>query len=217
MKRLIIVADNSLIVEAIAIGLRKSGQFKVIGHVNGRTASARSIAGARPHVVLIDDMGQSVQVVNLIKEIKAEQDRIAVIVLTLAMDSEWLDGIFDAGATGAISKATPPLALTTLIRETINEHVVHMYRRFLSDQDSRVNAIAVNGSLLTPRELEVLQLVAAGFTNEEIARSLWVTEQTVKFHLSNLYRKIDVVNRTEASHYAHVNGLISTRPPAGVS
>jgi len=217
MKRLIIVADNSLIVEAIAIGLRKSGQFKVIGHVNGRTASARSIAGARPHVVLIDDMGQSVQVVDLIKEIKAEQDRIAVIVLTLAMDSEWLDGIFDAGATGAISKATPPLALTTLIRETINEHVVHMYRRFLSDQDSRVNAIAVKGSLLTPRELEVLQLVAAGFTNEEIARSLWVTEQTVKFHLSNLYRKIDVVNRTEASHYAHVNGLISTRPPAGVS
>ena len=217
MKRLIIVADNSLIVEAIAIGLRKSGEFKVIGHVNGRTASARSIAGARPHVVLIDDMGQSVQVVNLIKEIKAEQDRIAVIVLTLAMDSEWLDGIFDAGATGAISKATPPLALTTLIRETINENVLHVYRRFLSDQDSGVNAIAVKGSLLTPRELEVLQLVAAGSTNEEIARSLWVTEQTVKFHLSNLYRKIDVVNRTEASHYAHVNGLISTRPPAGVS
>ena len=217
MKRLIIVADNSLIVEAIAIGLRKSGQFKVIGHVNGRTASARSIAGARPHVVLIDDMGQSVQVVDLIKEIKDEQDRIAVIVLTLAMDSEWLDGIFDAGATGAISKATPPLALTTLIRETINENVLHVYRRFLSDQDSGVNAIAVKGSLLTPRELEVLQLVAAGFTNEEIARSLWVTEQTVKFHLSNLYRKIDVVNRTEASHYAHVNGLISTRPPAGVS
>ena len=217
MKRLIIVADNSLIVEAIAIGLRKSGEFKVIGHVNGRTASARSIAGAQPHVVLIDDMGQSVQVVNLIKEIKAEQDRIAVIVLTLAMDSEWLDGIFDAGATGAISKATPPLALTTLIRETINENVLHVYRRFLSDQDSGVNAIAVKGSLLTPRELEVLQLVAAGFTNEEIARSLWVTEQTVKFHLSNLYRKIDVVNRTEASHYAHVNGLISTRPPAGVS
>ena len=217
MKRLIIVADNSLIVEAIAIGLRKSGQFKVIGHVNGRTASARSIAGARPHVVLIDDMGQSVQVVNLIKEIKAEQDRIAVIVLTLAMDPEWLDDVFDAGATGAISKATPPLALTTLIRETINENVVHVYRRFLSDQDSGVNAIAVKGSLLTPRELEVLQLVAAGFTNEEIARSLWVTEQTVKFHLSNLYRKIDVVNRTEASHYAHVNGLMSTRPPAGVS
>jgi DNA-binding NarL/FixJ family response regulator len=217
MKRLIIVADNSLIVEAIAIGLRRSGEFKVIGHVNGRSASAQSIVGARPHVVLLDDMGQSVQVVDLIKEIKAEQDRIAVIVLTLAMDPEWLDDVFDAGATGAISKATHPLALTTLVRETINEHVVHVHKRFLPGQDSRVNAIAVKGPLLTPRELEVLQLVAAGSTNEEIARSLWVTEQTVKFHLSNLYRKIDVGNRTEASHYAHVNGLMSTRPPAGVS
>jgi DNA-binding NarL/FixJ family response regulator len=212
-----IVADNSLIVEAIAIGLRRSGEFKVIGHVNGRSASAQSIAGARPHVVLLDDMGQSVQVVNLIREIKAEQDRIAVIVLTLAMDPEWLDGIFDAGATGAISKATPPLALTTLVRETINEHVVHVYRRFLPDQHSRSNGMAVKGSMLTPRELEVLQLVAAGSTNGEIARSLWVTERTVKFHLSNLYRKIDVGNRTEASHYAHVNGLVSARPPAGVS
>jgi len=217
MKRLLIVADNSLIVEAIAIGLRKSGEFKVIGHVNGRTASAQSIAAARPHVVLLDDMGHSAQVVDLIREVKAEQDRITVIVLTLAMDPEWLDGVFDAGATGAISKATPPLALTTLVRETINEHVVHVHRRFLAGQDSRVNAIAVKGSLLTPRELEVLQLVAAGFTNGEIARSLWVTEQTVKFHLSNLYRKIDVGNRTEASHYAHVNGLMSTWPAAGVS
>ena len=49
--------------------------------------------------------------------------------------------------------------------------------------------------------------MAAGATNGEIARQLWVTEQTVKFHLSNVYRKLDVANRTEASHYAHVNGL----------
>ena len=56
----------------------------------------------------------------------------------------------------------------------------------------------------------MLQLVAAGSTNGEIAQKLWVTEQTVKFHLSNVYRKLEVGNRTEASHYAHVNGLIGT-------
>ena len=64
---------------------------------------------------------------------------------------------------------------------------------------------------LTSRELEVLQLVAGGATNGEIAQKLWVTEQTVKFHLSNVYRKLEVGNRTEASHYAHVNGLVSRR------
>ena len=65
------------------------------------------------------------------------------------------------------------------------------------------------------RELEVLELVAAGSTNGEIARKLWVTEQTVKFHLSNIYRKLEVGNRTEASRYAHVNGLIGGEPSAG--
>ena len=81
---------------------------------------------------------------------------------------------------------------------------------------SRPAAVAAEQSPLTSRELEVLQLVAAGATNGEIAQKLWVTEQTVKFHLSNVYRKLEVGNRTEASHYAHVNGLLGAPQPAGV-
>lgn len=217
MKRLVVVADNSLIVEAIAMGLRKSGEFSVHRHIDGHNASARMIVDARPEIVLMDDMGQSPQVVSLIEQIKAEQDRIAVIVLTLAMDAEWLDDIFDAGATGAISKATHPLALTTLVRETLNGHVVHVNRRSSRGRSARVRAAVVEGFSLTPRELEVLQLVASGASNGEIAQALWVTEQTVKFHLSNVYRKLEVGNRTEASHYAHVNGLVGIPPTAEAS
>ena len=62
---------------------------------------------------------------------------------------------------------------------------------------------------LTDRELEILRLAAAGNTNSQIARELWVTEQTVKFHLSNTYRKLGVANRTEASRYAHVHDLVA--------
>ena len=65
---------------------------------------------------------------------------------------------------------------------------------------------------LTRRELEILQLVAEGHSNSQLARMLWVTEQTVKFHLSNIYRKLDVANRTEASRWAQLNGLLSTHP-----
>ncbi len=217
MKRLVVVADNSLIVEAIAIGLRKSGEFSVHSHVDGQRASARTIIDALPDVVLVDDMGQSPQVLDLIRQLKAEQDQIAVIVLTLAMDPEWLEDIFAAGATGAISKATHPLALTTLVRETVNGHVVHVYNGLSRSRGSRISSVAVEGFSLTPRELEVLQLVASGSSNGEIAQALWVTEQTVKFHLSNVYRKLDVGNRTEASHYAHVNGLVGTLQPVEVS
>jgi DNA-binding CsgD family transcriptional regulator len=61
---------------------------------------------------------------------------------------------------------------------------------------------------LTRRELEILRLVAEGHSNAQLARMLWVTEQTVKFHLSNIYRKLDVGNRTEASRWAQLNGLL---------
>ena len=61
---------------------------------------------------------------------------------------------------------------------------------------------------LTRRELEILQLVAEGHSNSQLAKMLWVTEQTIKFHLSNIYRKLDVSNRTEASRWAQLHGIL---------
>jgi DNA-binding NarL/FixJ family response regulator len=214
-KRLVVVADNSLIVEAIAIGLRKSGAFKLLGHVNARTGSIQAIVEAGPDVVLVDDLDDSDESIDLVARIKAEQEWVAVIVLATTMDPDWLDAIFAAGAVGAISKATHPAALATLVRETIDGHVVHLYKSSRGVRTNRPVAVAAEQSPLTSRELEVLQLVAGGATNGEIAQKLWVTEQTVKFHLSNVYRKLEVGNRTEASHYAHVNGLVRAPEPTG--
>jgi DNA-binding NarL/FixJ family response regulator len=209
-----IVADNSLIVDAIAIGLRKSGEFNVLGHIDPQTACEGSVAELDPEVVLLDDMGQSPQVIELIRKMKAGHPGVEVIVLTLSMEPQWLDELFDAGAISAISKATHPGALTTLVRETLNGHVVHVSKGLARNHGSRINHAALEGTPLTPRELEVLQLVASGSSNGEIAQSLWITEQTVKFHLSNVYRKLEVANRTEASHYAYVNGLVAAPQPA---
>jgi DNA-binding NarL/FixJ family response regulator len=208
-KRLVVVADNSLIVEAIAIGLRKSGEFDLLGHVNGRTGQVQTIVEARPDVVLVDDMERSEHAIDLVRQIRAELDSAAVIVLTMSMEPEWLDAIFDAGAIGTISKATHPAALATLVRETVDGNVIHVYKGSGILRGLRPGGAAAERCPLTARELEVLQLVAAGSTNGEIAQKLWVTEQTVKFHLSNVYRKLEVGNRTEASRYAHVNGLVS--------
>jgi DNA-binding NarL/FixJ family response regulator len=108
------------------------------------------------------------------------------------------------------------VALSTLIRETLDGHVIHVgSRKGAAGGHGRVgaHAVATEECPLTTRELEILQLVAAGSTNGEIARRLWVTEQTVKFHLSNIYRKLEVGNRTQASHYAHVNGLVADDQP----
>lgn len=209
MQRLVVVADNSLMLEAISIGLRHSGEFKLLGQIDGRAVSWRAIVDAAPDVVLLDEMDRSEETLALIRRIKSSSPEIAVIVLTIDMEPDWLDAIFEAGAGGAISKSTHPVALATLVRETVSGHVVHRYKRLSAPSGRIAEGSSDDDSALTMRELEVLRLVAGGSTNGEIARALWVTEQTVKFHLSNVYRKLEVGNRTEASHFAHVNGLVS--------
>lgn len=205
MRRVVVVAENSLIVEAIAIGLRNSGEFELLQSVDRDKASVDRVLASEPDVVLLDD-DMSDGALAMVRELVAHREEIVVIALTLAPDSDRLDALFDAGAAGAVSKAAQPSALPTLIRETVEGRVLHLHKP-AGTTTARPRSAAAEESSLSARELEVLQLVAAGATNGDIARKLWVTEQTVKFHLSNIYRKLDVGNRTEASRYAHVHGL----------
>jgi DNA-binding NarL/FixJ family response regulator len=113
-----------------------------------------------------------------------------------------------AGAHAVISRSVQASSLGVLLREIAAGTVYHAF----GDTRREVPETRVEG--LTSRELEVLRLVAAGLPNVAIAGQLWVTEQTVKFHLSNVYRKLGVANRTQASHYAHMRGLVdaTSRP-----
>jgi len=215
-KRLVIVADSSLIVEAIRIGFRGSGDFDLVGYANPRTTVARTILEAQPDVVLIDDTDQSDRSLELIRMLRSDDDEVAVLVLSVQLNPGWLDEVFGAGATAVISKATRPAALATLVRETLCGHIVHPRPNGPSDE-AQTPAIAANDVPLTNRECEILQLVASGSTNADVARRLWVTEQTVKFHLRNIYRKLAVANRTEASHFAHLTGLVHHGAPVGIA
>ena len=78
-------------------------------------------------------------------------------------------------------------------------------------------AAAADRDGLTPLELEILRMVAGGASNGRLAKTLWLAEQTVKYHLSNTYRKLGVANRTQASHYAHVHGLLGATADAAVA
>ena len=209
-KRLAIVSDDPVIVNAIRIGCRQSSDFNLVGHADGRRTLPGTIVGANPDVILLDDMNWSERAIELIRGITAEDGGVAVIVLSLQMDPAWLEQLFDAGATGVISKATRPGALATLVRKTVDGHIFRRPPlRPVSPACDRSPPLDLDEDLpLTGRELEVLRLVAAGFTNSDIARSLWVSEQTVKFHLRNVYCKLNVANRTQASHVAHIKGLV---------
>ena len=127
------------------------------------------------------------------------------VLLTNDMSASWVELAFDAGATAVLCKSVHPSVLATLLRETVRGTVVHRSR-------TAALAKASDACPLTSREIEVLGLAAQGMTNGRIARGLWLTEETVKFHLSNVYRKLGVSNRTEASHYAHVHGIVADKP-----
>jgi DNA-binding NarL/FixJ family response regulator len=215
MKRLVVVADNPLIVGAIRTGLRDSGAFQLLGYVDPRKTTAARITQAGADVVLVDEGDDSQPAIALIQSLRELDEDIKVIVLTLRMEGEWLERAFAAGANAAMSKAIHPSALATLIRESVAGHIVHSPARLRAQSAAPVMA-AAERSPLTERETEILRFVASGATNAEIARQLWITQQTVKFHVSNVYRKLDVANRTEACHYAHVNGLVAPREPLTV-
>jgi DNA-binding NarL/FixJ family response regulator len=202
MQRLLIIADHSLVVHAIRLALRQTAGFKVVGFVDGRQSAAQHLIDSRPDVVLVDDMQQREHALDRLREVAEHAPNAKALLLTVQMDESTLDEIFDAGASAVLSKAVHPVALGTLLREVVQGHVVHHPRR------SRSTA-AAEDCPLTTRELEILRLAAQGYTNGKIARELWVTEQTVKFHLSNTYRKLGVANRTEASRYAHLHDLVA--------
>jgi DNA-binding NarL/FixJ family response regulator len=204
MTRVLVVADHPLAVRNIRLSLRQTTGFETIG-LDGTGAANGGIRAAlaqtRPDVVLIDDMHDQDDTLQRVREVAEEAPEAKTLLLTRHSESRWLDQAFEAGAEVVLSKSINPLAVGTLLREVVAGRVVHRPRR-------SAQRIAESDCPLTSRELEILRLAAQGYTNSRIAGELWVTEQTVKFHLSNTYRKLGVANRTEASRYAYVNDLV---------
>jgi DNA-binding NarL/FixJ family response regulator len=209
VKSMVIIADSSFVIETIRLALRNSAGLNVLGKLDGRTTVRQPVAEAQPDIVLVDEMQAPHDALERVRECREAAPDAALLVLSMRMDNDWIAQAIYAGANACLSKSTHLPALGTLIRAVVDRNVV-----------SAVPASATRGAPagsdddLTAREREILTLVSYGLTNAGIGRELWVTEQTVKFHLSNVYRKLGVANRTEASRYAHVNGL--TKRPAPV-
>ena len=135
---------------------------------------------------------------------------LTAIVVSMYRDPDHIDAALAAGAAAYVIKTAHPDDLASAIRQAFEHSVYYAGAR---TAPAVVHAPAPQRPSddsfgLTRRELEILQLVAEGRSNAQLAKMLWVTEQTVKFHLSNIYRKLDVANRTEASRWAQVQGLL---------
>jgi NarL family two-component system response regulator LiaR len=153
--------------------------------------------------------GAQLDGIPCVKRVREGFPNVQVIVLSGFEDEPTIESALAAGAAAYVVKTAHPHDLATAIRQVFDPSLYlaggKIGRRSLSGRNGHPD--------LTRREREILRLLAQGLSNSALANKLWVTEQTIKFHLSNIYRKLGVANRTEASRWAQVHGLLDDGMP----
>jgi DNA-binding NarL/FixJ family response regulator len=161
------------------------------------------IGRLNPDVVLLDLRMPGVDGLGCLERIHDRYPKIKVVVLSMTTDPEQIQAAFKRGACGFVIKNIDPADLASAIRQAVNGTAFHA----LGLPALNENAVA-RAAGLTDRELMIMKAVSRGLSNQAIGKELWVTEQTVKFHLTNVYRKLGVTNRTEAARWAFAKGLV---------
>jgi DNA-binding NarL/FixJ family response regulator len=208
-KRVVAVSPYPLWLEALENSLAEVG-IEVVGKTVSVVEVLAMVEHLRPDVLIMDlDLqGESGGATACLQRARALAPHVRGIVVSDYNDPQRIDAAFEAGAAAYVVKTAHAEDFVFAVRQAF-EHAVYIALR----PGSTVEVRQPHGSSsLTPREQEILQLVADGRSNADVARLLWVTEQTVKFHLANVYRKLRVKNRTQAARWAHENGLLPDRP-----
>jgi DNA-binding NarL/FixJ family response regulator len=214
-KTAVILDRHPLWLDALERLLDRVG-VTVVGTTTSLAEALDLIEETRPTVFIteFDCLEQSAEGVASLRRVAASNPDVHSVVLSTQDDPASIEAAFAAGASVYCVKTAEPEDLASAIRQAFNSSVYYSTTgrsgRGAEPAPSRQSS---EDPGLTKREVEILQLVAEGYSNSQLAKMLWVTEQTVKFHLSNIYRKLSVSNRTEASRFAHVNGLVRTSSP----
>jgi DNA-binding NarL/FixJ family response regulator len=205
--RVLIADDHNLTLKAVKDALQESPTIKVVAEASSGRQALALASRSRPDVALLDmHMPGSVDGLTCAERIKKRMPEVKVVVISAFNDDASVRTAFRRGADAFISKAIDPRDIGPTIRATVQSTVFH----------APVDGCEGNGRSaegLTERELSVLKAVAAGLPNKTISERLWVSEHTVKFHLTNIFRKTETANRTEAARWAHQRGLVEDAAP----
>jgi DNA-binding NarL/FixJ family response regulator len=208
----VVLDEQPLWLEAMGNLLDRLG-LTVVGSVTNAQDALDVVEEHQPDVLVLDlELGDSTeQMLACIRSARAIHGELRVVALGSEADVQNVEAAFGAGAAVFCVKSAKSDDLASAIRQAFDRSIyVALGERLAVAKAAAVAPDA--GADLTRRELEILRLVAEGYSNSQLAKMLWVTEQTVKFHLSNIYRKLDVANRTEASRWAQLHGLLTDVP-----
>jgi DNA-binding NarL/FixJ family response regulator len=204
----VLLDPHPLWLDAIELVLGRVG-VKVVGKTTSGSEALRMVEDRSPDLltVEIDAPPREPSGLEVLRQARSTAAGLRVIVLSAYHDSSYIDGALVAGASAYIVKTAHRDDVASTIRQAF-DHSVFIPGAAPAPTPAPAGAPLEAPGGLTRRELEILKLMAEGRSNVQLARMLWVTEQTVKFHLSNIYKKLDVANRTQAARWAQHNGLL---------
>jgi DNA-binding NarL/FixJ family response regulator len=212
--RIVIVEDHPLMLTAIRETLEQADGFSVAGTATSGLQVEPLVARTRPDLVLLDLQLPGLDGLSCLALLRERHPQATVVIFSGVDDQEAIDKALLGGAAAFVSKSIIPADLPAVLRQALNGNV-----HFAAPQVSRVAAARATRegrhaevrreTGLTGRELEILEGVARGLSNRAVGEELFLSDQTVKFHLHKVFRKLRVSNRTEATRLAHEFGLVA--------
>lgn len=210
--RVLIADDHSMVRQGLKQILELEQDITVVAQAsNGEEAIALATSFS-PDVILMDINMPILNGIQAIKELRQRQHPSKIIVLTIHEDREYLFKALQLGAEGYVLKDAEPSVLIHAIRN-VAEGQSFIQPNMTKELVKEFNRVTLNDkekqdeSNLTTREIEVLELIAEGMINKEIGKQLYISEKTVKNHVSNIFKKLNVSDRTQAAIYAFKHNL----------
>jgi DNA-binding NarL/FixJ family response regulator len=201
--RVVAVDDHQLMLDAIRITLEDADAIELVGEALSGSEALPVIARTQPDIVLLDIRMPNMDGLACLGKIRERHPDIKVVILSGTDEPEQIRTALEQGACAFVVKHVDPRDLASALRQAAAGTVFQVLDTGDSGEDNAAKAAGI-----TESELRVLRSLAQGMSNKQIAGKLFITEQTVKFHLTNIYRKLNVSNRTEATRYAYQHGLV---------
>ncbi len=197
---IILVDDHHIVRQGMKFLLSTEESFNVIADFNnGRELLEHLDEMQLPNLIIMDLVMPELNGIEATRQVKAKFPDVKVLVLSSFIDEEHVLGVMDAGADGYEMKDSEPKALINTIKQiAAGEQIFHP--DVMEVRKSGMNLAHLRNPL-SKRELEVLKVMSEGLTNKEIAEQLFVSEKTVKTHVSHIFAKLEVGDRTQASMY----------------
>jgi len=200
--RVLIADDHRLLLDGIRRALEQDGGFEIVAETQNGSQVLPLVAEHRPELVVLDVRMPGMDGLQCLEEIRRRFPEIKVVMLSASPSPDLIETALRRGASAYVLKSVEPSDLPSTLRQVLSGTVFSTVGALEASAPSGAKAAG-----LTEREIAILTELAQGRSNDEIARALWVTQQTVKFHLTNIYRKLGVKNRTEATRAAYRLGL----------